>query len=149
MELFFKYFLTEHPNCELISFGFQSLNILSSSAFFVVAYLLYKKGSGTHWVALLVTLSGVSSFVHHIWPTDITVLFDVIPAAFVGFVSIVLSFKNLGQKDWLLVGALGIVSAAAFLFDDDVCQTIPLGLHFIWHITAATLLYILGTKSQT
>ncbi|MEK9177072.1 MAG: hypothetical protein AAB923_02130 [Patescibacteria group bacterium] len=147
MEAFIiEYFFTEHPNCELASFGIQWLNLLSNLVFFIVAYLLYRLGGRARWIGLLVLVSGIGSYVHHIWPADWSIPFDMFPAVIVGAVALGLSYKNLTRDDWLLFLGIGTIALLTLLLDDDLCQFVPFGLHFIWHVSAATILYLFGRR---
>lgn len=144
--LMLGYFFTEYPNCELMSFGFQFLNLFSNFAFLVVAYLLYKKGGASRWFAFLVVFSALGSFLHHLLPLNETVPLDVLPAVVVAAVALLFSFRNLTRGDWLTVVVVGLGSLAVFHFDLVLCNAFPFGTHFIWHFLAAYLLYLLGSR---
>ena len=144
--LIFGYFFTEYPNCELANFGFQFLNVLSNLAFLAVAYLLYQKGGKARWLAFLVVLSSIGSFVHHLWPLNETVPFDVLPALIVAVSALLLSVKNLTSRDLLIVVAIGLAGFLALYLDIPLCDTFPLGTHFLWHFLAAYALFLLGRR---
>ena len=146
IDLFIKFFLTEFPACELMSFGFQPLNLVSTFAFFVVAYHLYMRGGKLKFISLFVALAGIGSFAHHLWPVHQTVPFDVTAAVVVAFIVFAYSYKELRRTDWLLMLGIGTGAIVAFVLDEDLCLMIPSGLHFVWHVGAALVLYIAGQR---
>lgn len=59
--------------------------------------------------------------------------------------------KGAGQS-MLVLGALFLLSLAFRTFDSALCETIPIGTHFIWHLLNALLLYkllLLLTRKPT
>lgn len=145
MDFIISYFFTEHPNCETSNFDVQWLNILSNLGF-VVVYLLYRRGGRARSIAALIAIATVGSYIHHIWPADWSVPLDMFPAAAVAVVTFLMVFKNLTRGDWIQVIIVGTIAFLALIFDDDLCRYIPFGTHFIWHLGAVWLIYLLGRR---
>jgi intracellular septation protein A len=149
MDFFITYFFTENINCEFLSLGFQPLNLFTSLAFFVVSYLLYRQGgTNRRMVALLIAVSGVASLAYHLWQVDFTTALDLLVATVASVVALALSYKNLSKTEWLAILAVGIAVMFSLVFGEGTCAFIPVGLHFIWHLASACLLYLLGRKIQ-
>lgn len=50
--------------------------------------------------------------------------------------------NGLSGRNWLAVAALVFTASLAFRsFDHAVCNTLPIGLHYMWHILNAVVLY--------
>ncbi len=143
-------FFKEQPNCELLNFSWQPLNIITSLAFFFAAYKIYKaenKNLESRMLITLLSLAGIGSLLHHILPNAVTLLFDVIPSLLViifGLIIIAKRFNSEMRKEYLLVASIFVIGLLMFFIDLLLCSLFPFGTHFLWHVLAAAAVFKLS-----
>ena len=147
-------FLKEQPNCELLGFSWQPLNVVTSLLFFFIAYKIYKSKNNDSLnkiLSIALFLSGAGSLLHHLLPNDSTLLFDIIPLVIITIIGLIAIIKNYNPKNsflYLSISLMLILALSAFFLDIPLCQMIPTGTHFLWHITMAYVILMLSTVTQ-
>ena len=143
--------ITGHQHCAFGAVEFQTLNVLSAALYLLVAYVLLRE-KGSSWFVDLIFIAGMGSVMYHAYPNTFTEIIDVLPAVATSFAAVYLLtklFKNKKVKNQKLYPILGMLLVSIGLFLADyfpyVCTLAPSGVHFLWHISSAYVLYSIGS----
>jgi hypothetical protein len=117
-------------------------------AVFIYAYLLLALRRFAHLplaisAAILVAyVAGAEALSRLAPPRALNGSIDYLPAL-AALIAVALAARGHARRGLGLAAAVFAVSLTLRTFDLAVCDTFPLGTHFIWHVLNATLLYVL------
>jgi hypothetical protein len=113
-------------------------------AYFAVLTLLWVYYLGGRWLGVL-PLAAIALLIHFLWPVSREALFIGLGAFTVTLAAtlIYLTWHRRRAAFRLALATVGFAALALALrsIDKSVCDTIPIGTHFFWHIFLASAAY--------
>ena len=114
-------------------------------AYFAVLTLFWVYYLGGRWFGGAVPLGAIALLIHFLWPVSREALFIGLVVFVVALAATLIYFTWLSRRAAfkLALATFGFAALALALrsIDKSVCDTIPFGTHFLWHIFLACAAY--------
>jgi len=135
----------------------QPLNLITSFAFFIAAFMMYRLLKTKHRLEpvaivllILAIIVGVSNFLMHLVPNPYFYFFDVGSLFLFFFLggSYALYFKHIHLRELIFLSFLLGISIIFKYLDTKICHLAPFGTHFLLHISIPLAMYKLTSFIQ-
>ncbi len=113
-------------------------------AYFAALLLFWVYYLGGRWFGVL-PLAAIAALIYFLWPVSRETLFVTLGAFVVALAATLITFTWMRRRPAfkLALACVGFAALALALrsIDKSVCDTIPFGTHFFWHIFLAVAAY--------